>query len=73
MTAAGFQLKGSGWYATDFRGGNSGTATARERQAGANGGHGRKDSAAPVQAPPGAAATSSSTSGGTASAVRPAR
>ncbi len=32
LTAAGFQLKGSGWYVTDFRGGNSGggasTATA---------------------------------------------
>lgn len=26
VTAAGFQLKGSGWYVTDFRGGNSGTA-----------------------------------------------
>ncbi|MFC5431018.1 FmdB family zinc ribbon protein [Paraburkholderia denitrificans] len=24
VTAAGFQLKGSGWYVTDFRGGNSG-------------------------------------------------
>ena len=24
LTAAGFQLKGSGWYATDFRGGASG-------------------------------------------------
>ena len=24
VTAAGFQLKGSGWYATDFRGGSSG-------------------------------------------------
>ncbi len=24
LTAAGFQLKGSGWYATDFRGGTSG-------------------------------------------------
>lgn len=23
LTAAGFQLKGSGWYATDFRGGNT--------------------------------------------------
>jgi putative FmdB family regulatory protein len=22
LTAAGFQLKGNGWYATDFRGGN---------------------------------------------------
>ena len=27
VTAAGFQLKGSGWYVTDFRGGNSGAAT----------------------------------------------
>jgi putative FmdB family regulatory protein len=26
ITAAGFQLKGSGWYATDFRGGSSGAA-----------------------------------------------
>ncbi len=26
VTAAGFQLKGSGWYVTDFRGGNSGSA-----------------------------------------------
>ena len=24
LTSAGFQLKGSGWYATDFRGGSSG-------------------------------------------------
>ena len=24
VTAAGFQLKGSGWYVTDFRGGNGG-------------------------------------------------
>jgi len=26
LTAAGFQLKGSGWYVTDFRGNGSGTA-----------------------------------------------
>ncbi|QQC62570.1 FmdB family zinc ribbon protein [Paraburkholderia ginsengisoli] len=26
VTAAGFQLKGSGWYVTDFRGGNGGTS-----------------------------------------------
>ena len=24
LTAPGFQLKGSGWYATDFKGGNAG-------------------------------------------------
>lgn len=28
VTAAGFQLKGSGWYVTDFRGGSSGSETA---------------------------------------------
>lgn len=27
VTAAGFQLKGSGWYATDFKGGASTTST----------------------------------------------
>jgi putative FmdB family regulatory protein len=28
LTAAGFQLKGTGWYATDFRGGNGAAAPA---------------------------------------------
>lgn len=28
VTAAGFQLKGSGWYVTDFRSGNAGGAAA---------------------------------------------
>ena len=28
VTAAGFQLKGSGWYATDFKGGGSAAASA---------------------------------------------
>jgi putative FmdB family regulatory protein len=41
VTAAGFQLKGSGWYVTDFRGGNSGTAAAG----------GGNSSAAPATAP----------------------
>lgn len=27
VTAAGFQLKGSGWYATDFKGGGASTST----------------------------------------------
>ena len=29
LTAAGFQLKGSGWYVTDFKGGNSGAPAAK--------------------------------------------
>lgn len=28
LTAAGFQLKGNGWYATDFKGGSGGSSTA---------------------------------------------
>jgi putative FmdB family regulatory protein len=28
VTAAGFQLKGSGWYVTDFRGGSGATSAA---------------------------------------------
>ncbi|CAN7183884.1 zinc ribbon domain-containing protein [Caballeronia sp. dw_19] len=34
VTAAGFQLKGSGWYVTDFRGGNNGAAAARKEEGG---------------------------------------
>jgi putative FmdB family regulatory protein len=30
ITAAGFQLKGSGWYATDFRGGNGSSSKPAE-------------------------------------------
>jgi len=42
VTAAGFQLKGSGWYVTDFRGGNSGAGAPAKPDANAasNGGSG---------------------------------
>lgn len=30
LTAAGFQLKGSGWYVTDFRGGNNAAAPVKK-------------------------------------------
>ncbi|MCW5666036.1 MAG: zinc ribbon domain-containing protein [Piscinibacter sp.] len=33
LTAAGFQLKGSGWYVTDFKGGNSGGKAAEAKPA----------------------------------------
>jgi putative FmdB family regulatory protein len=33
VTAAGFQLKGSGWYATDFRGGANASAPAGDKPA----------------------------------------
>ncbi len=44
LTAAGFQLKGSGWYVTDFRGGSSGAAA--PAVAGAENGASAADAAA---------------------------
>src|SRR6218665_2003737 len=45
LTAAGFQLKGSGWYVTDFRGGSSAPAQTDDAKAeaktGAKAGTGR--------------------------------
>jgi putative FmdB family regulatory protein len=38
VTAAGFQLKGSGWYVTDFRGDKKAAPAADADQAGAKGG-----------------------------------
>lgn len=40
VTAAGFQLKGSGWYVTDFRGGNSTGAPAPKTDSSESGGSG---------------------------------
>jgi putative FmdB family regulatory protein len=38
VTAAGFQLKGTGWYVTDFRGGSApATGTAPSAESGSNG------------------------------------
>ena len=36
LTAAGFQLKGSGWYATDFKGGGAAATSAPASAAAAN-------------------------------------
>ena len=49
VTAAGFQLKGSGWYVTDFRGGNStaGKAGAQASAPGADSAPSAATSAAP--------------------------
>jgi putative FmdB family regulatory protein len=37
LTAAGFQLKGSGWYVTDFRGGNNANGAAKSSSASSSG------------------------------------
>jgi putative FmdB family regulatory protein len=59
LTAAGFQLKGSGWYATDFRNGNAG---AEKKPATPEADAGKKADApaspAPATAPAPAAAAS---------------
>ena len=63
LTAAGFQLKGSGWYVTDFRGGsNTGAAS--------NGGGEAKPAAAePAKSEaPAASSASSSSDGGSGGA-----
>ena len=38
VTAAGFQLKGSGWYATDFKGGAAPSVPAADKAPGSAGG-----------------------------------
>jgi putative FmdB family regulatory protein len=65
VTAAGFQLKGSGWYATDFKGGNAPAAPA-VAPATPGGDAGGAAPAAP--ATPAAAPAPSSDSGSSASA-----
>jgi len=54
VTAAGFQLKGTGWYVTDFRGGNApatGTAPSTDSGASSSAGGDSTASAAPAPAP----------------------
>ncbi len=60
LTAAGFQLKGSGWYVTDFRGGATGAAPESKDKVAPTG----TDTAAPAVTPsatPAAAANSTTT------------
>ena len=69
LTAAGFQLKGSGWYATDFKGGAA--STAAPAVAGAAAGAATPSDAgggASPSAEPSAASTSSSASSASACA-----
>jgi putative FmdB family regulatory protein len=61
VTAAGFQLKGTGWYVTDFRGGSApatGTAPATDGGASSSASSGSDSSSAAAPAP--AASTTSS-------------
>jgi putative FmdB family regulatory protein len=62
VTAAGFQLKGSGWYVTDFKGGSGGT-TAPAVAAGEGGGKSESKSDAAPSAPAVAAAPATGATG----------
>ncbi|QVN17923.1 FmdB family zinc ribbon protein [Burkholderia pyrrocinia] len=55
VTAAGFQLKGSGWYVTDFRGGAGGASAPATAS-------GDAAAAAPAAAAPAAAASAAASS-----------
>ncbi|WP_334186450.1 FmdB family zinc ribbon protein [Noviherbaspirillum sp.] len=66
LTAAGFQLKGSGWYVTDFRGGSGKAApTSDNKESGAAA---TPAATEPASAPAAAAPAASSTSGDKAAA-----
>ena len=75
LTAAGFQLKGSGWYATDFKGGAASTSApavaGATGAAGAPGSAGAVDNAgaASTSSDAGASSSSATTSATTASAA----
>ena len=59
LTAAGFQLKGSGWYATDFKGGNTAPAKPAEGKS-----EGKTDGAGGGDAKPAAATEGSGSAAG---------
>lgn len=72
LTAAGFQLKGSGWYVTDFRNGNTGGAPAAGKGEGQSEGEGKGkgtgEGASPVKPAEGASPAPAATPSGTAAA-----
>jgi putative FmdB family regulatory protein len=62
VTAAGFQLKGSGWYVTDFRGGSNGASAAKSDGSAAASGTNEAGEAKPAAKTAAATESSSSTS-----------
>jgi putative FmdB family regulatory protein len=65
LTAAGFQLKGSGWYATDFKGGNTGKkADADAKTNGGSGDTAKPDTAKPDTPKPDSGKSDTKTDGG---------
>lgn len=54
LTAAGFQLKGTGWYVTDFRGGQGGTTAPAVATTGGDAPAAKSDAASTSTAAPAA-------------------
>jgi len=69
VTAAGFQLKGSGWYVTDFRGGNTAAAPKPAGDSAAASGDAAPAKAAGAGDSGSAAASGSSAAGSSASST----
>jgi putative FmdB family regulatory protein len=63
VTAAGFQLKGSGWYVTDFRNGGGTPGAAPSPAAPAAGGDSPAAAPAPAPAPSGDGGSAASSGG----------
>ena len=61
VTAAGFQLKGSGWYVTDFRGGSGGSSAPATEAKSESAVPAAAPAAAPAPAAPSSTPSSSST------------
>ena len=72
LTAAGFQLKGSGWYVTDFRGGSQGDPAAKSADAAMAGTPDASAGSASTGDSPAAASASSSSSSPATSTTTPA-
>lgn len=64
LTAAGFQLKGSGWYVTDFRGNSGAAAPAADKAADKPADSGKSDSGKGDSAPATTKTDAPSASGG---------
>ena len=79
LTAAGFQLKGSGWYVTDFRNGNTGGAPTAGKGEGSSEGEGKGaevkgagEGTSPAKPAEGAGSAPAAASSGAAPAATPA-
>ena len=64
ITAAGFQLKGSGWYVTDFKGGNGSAPAAAPAPSNGAGDSGAAAPAAPAASPDTGGGSGSASSSG---------